>query len=211
MHPQMCMRMIGCLPMSCSDVSRGVECALSEREAPIRSPWVWRPWDGLLARVGSDEACIRATVQARNTVHVVMAYWTIVKSSRKVPSKGHQERLLRLLSAGGAAPPSSPYCSRRGVCRALGVSFCSPGRAVRSTFVIPSHRSHGSLALPQSALRTIISEKISETRTSKHGFARSSGGSNKGRIRFTRIRHQATSFSRCLRSVSAPRGTGSRA
>ncbi|KAJ8610756.1 hypothetical protein MRB53_038398 [Persea americana] len=56
-----------------------------------------------------------------------------------------------------------------------------------------------------------ISEKISETSTSRQGFRRSSGGSRSGRRRFTKRTHHAASFSCWAGDDSSAAGRGSRA
>lgn len=61
--------------------------------------------------------------------------------------------------------------------RTWALAFGSRACITSATFIIPSHNSHGSQALPPIPLPSIISEKIWPTRDVKQSFSRSSVGS----------------------------------
>lgn len=182
-----------------SDLSRNVSDGLKRR-------------DILFGRGGIERACIRAMANERSRNQKVITACIASQNSCVAASKRPRHDLWCSAGFEARAVERSPDSSRLFAAGLLVVGgVLLAGRIDCNTFAMPSQSSHGSHALPQIPLWNIISEKISDTSTSRHGLRRSSGGRTKGSTRLTKRRHHATSFSCCASEDPTSSGIGSKA
>lgn len=182
-HPHICMLIIGRL--SLFELKRsGLLDGVDLTETPVDLV------DERLVRAGMEVACIKAARKERRTTQTNVRIETKLQND---PIK--LVRRCPVMVGNEPEPADEPFSWSRHAVADIGPLSPEEAAAERSNFVMPSHNNHASQAFPQMPLRKMSSESTSDTMTSRHGLVMSSGGSKRGRTRFTSRMHHVVSFS----------------